>query len=174
MDGLEKALDDIFVKNAPVKLPENAKKVIVQYLPWLNLIGGAFTLLTAWWLWDWAHKANQLVDYVNSIYQAAGGTNLVKDRLTVTVWLGIVVLVAEGIIYIAAFPGTRDHKKSGWNLLFYGLLLNIVYGLVVMFTDYGGVGSLIGALIGSVVGFYFLFQIRSYYTGSAQSSAAIK
>ncbi len=72
------------------------------------------------------------------------------------------------MIYIAAFPGTKARKKSGWDLLFYALLINVVYGIVVAFTDYGGFGSLIGSLVGSAIGAYFLFQIRvSYSTGKA-------
>ena len=72
------------------------------------------------------------------------------------------------------FPGTREKKKSGWNLLFYALLINVAYGFVVMFTDYGSVGSFIGSLIGSAIGGYFLFQIRSSYSKSAPTRKAKK
>jgi hypothetical protein len=59
---------------------------------------------------------------------------------------------------------TKERRKSGWDLMFYAVLLNTVYGLVLLFTDYGGVGSLIGSLIGTAIGLYFLFQLKPKYT----------
>lgn len=162
LSQLEDALNDIFVKNAP-KLSQNAKDWIVKYLPWINLILGILALWAAWALWHTAHYVNKLVDYANSLSRAYGGGTVVANRLTLVVWLSIIVLAIEAILYIAAYQGTRDRKKAGWNLLFYAALVNIVYGVLVMFTSYGGVGNLLGSLIGSAIGLYLLFQIRSAY-----------
>ena len=162
---LEKSLDDLFVKQAPA-LPDGGKKFIVQYLPWINLILGLISLYTAYVLWHWAHLANSLVNYANSVSAAFGGAPVAVNRLSIGLWIGIAVLAVEALLYIAAFPGTKARKKSGWNLLYYALLLNIVYGVVVLFTDYGGVGNLVGAVIGSAIGLYLLFQIRSSYSGA--------
>lgn len=159
---LEKPLDDLFGKQAPA-LPDGGKKFLVQYLPWINLILGLISLYTAYVLWNWAHVANQFVNYANSVSAAFGGPTVATNRLSVGLWIGIAVLAVEALLYIAAFPGTKARKKSGWNLLYYALLLNIAYGVVVLFTDYGSVGNLIGAVIGSAIGLYLLFQIRSSY-----------
>jgi len=160
--SLEKTLGSLF-KGAP-KLPENAKKVLVQWMPWLNLVGGLFALSSVYWLYHWAHVANSLVNYTNSLSEAFGGTKVVSSRWSVGIWISLVVLAVEAVLFIAAFPGLRDRKKAGWNLLFYAVLLNLVYGVVVMFTNYGGGGNLFGALIGSAIGFYFLFQVRDAYS----------
>lgn len=162
LQPLEKSLDDLFVKQAPA-LPAGGKKALVQYLPWINLILGLIALYTAYVLWHWAHFANSLINYANSLSAAYGGPTVATNRLSVGIWLGIVVLAIEALLYIAAFPGTRDRKKVGWNLMFYALLVNIVYGVLVLFTDYGSVGNLVGAVIGSAIGLYLLFQIRSSY-----------
>jgi len=79
------------------------------------------------------------------------------------VWLALGVLLVEAILYLLAFPATRDRKKSGWDLMFYAALVNIVYAVVVLFSNYGGIGSLLGSLIGSAIGLYLLFQIRASY-----------
>jgi hypothetical protein len=171
LQPLEKSLDDIFGKQAPA-LPPNGKKFIVQVVPWLSLIGGLFTLYSAYLLWNWAHTANTFIDYANSLSAAYGGPQVASSRLSVGIWIGLAVLVVEGLLYVLAFPGTKDRKKSGWNLLFYAMLINIAYGLVIMFTSYGGVGSLIGTLIGSAIGFYFLFQIRGNYSAAKSSKKA--
>lgn len=166
---LESSLEDIFVKKAP-KLPNGGKKFLVQYLPWLTLIGGILTLWSAWGLWHWAHLANNLIDYANSISRIYGNGDTVGSRLSVGIWLGIIVLVVEGLLYLAAFPGLRDRKKVGWNYLYYAALINIVYGVVILFTSYGGVGNLIGAIIGSAIGLWLLFQIRSSYSGTKSTN----
>lgn len=161
LSQLEAGLEGLF-KGAP-KLPDKAKEVIAQWLPWINLILGLLSLWAAYALWHWAHLANNLVNYANELSKALGGSGVAVDRLTFGVWLAIAVLVVEALLYISAFPGTRDRKKSGWNLLFYALLVNIVYGIVVLFTDYGGVGNFLGYLIGSAIGLYFLFQLKPKY-----------
>lgn len=171
LENLEKSLDEMFVKNAPFQLPENAKKFIVQYLPYFNLFFGVVSLWAAWSLYSWANTVNKWVDYANELTRSFGGADYVSSsRFTATLWLSIILLTVQAVLWIGAFPGTRDKKKSGWNLLFIALLVNVVYGVAVMFTDYGNFGSLIGTLISTVVGLYFLFQIRSHYTTATASS----
>ena len=166
MDALKKLetkLEDVFVKNAPFQLPANAKKWIVRYLPWINLVLGVVSLWAAYSLYHWATVTNSFVDYANELSRAFGGSEVAVDRLTVGVWLAIAILAVEGVIYILAFPATRDQKKSGWDLLFLALLVNIVYGVAVTFTAYGGASNLLSTLISAVIGLYFLYQIRSMY-----------
>jgi hypothetical protein len=169
--SLEKSLDEIFDKNAP-QLPAGLKKFIVKYLPYINLVLGILSLAAAWSLYNAAHTVNTLVDYANNLSAVYGGEKIATNRLTFTVWLALGVLAVEALIYIAAFPGTKARKKSGWDLLFYALLINVVYGVVVAFTDYGGFGSLIGSLVGSAVGAYFLFQIRGSYSSAGKAAKA--
>lgn len=172
LQSLENNLNDIFVKKAPA-LPANGKKALVEYLPWINLVVGLLSLWAAYALWHWAHAVSRAVDYLNSISSLYGGSTVAANRMSVGIWLSLVVMAVQALLYLAAFPGLRDRKKSGWNLVFYALLVNVVYGLVVMFTNYGSFGNLIGSLIGSAIGAYFLFQIRgSYSTAKATARKA--
>lgn len=166
--SLEKNLDDFFVKQAP-PLPPNARKALVHYLPWLNLILGVLSLYSVYVIWHWAHLTNNLINYANSISAAYGGPLVSTNRLTFGIWLGLIVLAIEALLYLAAFPATRDRKKSGWNLMFYAFLVNVAYGVVILFTDYGGLGTLIWTLIGSGIGLYFLFQIRASYKAAKKA-----
>jgi hypothetical protein len=172
LSSLEKKLENVFVKQAPA-LPDSGKKSLVEWLPWINLFFGVLALYSAYLLWQWVDKINEAVDYVNRLGEAFGVTAPAEvERLSLVVWLSLAVLAAEAVLYILAFPALRARKKSGWDLLFYALLLNVVYGVVVLFTDYGGVGTLLGTLIGSAVGMYLLFQVRSHYKGAAHSKPA--
>lgn len=162
LQSLETSLNDIFVQKAPA-LPPKGKRTLVRYLPWINLVFGLLAVYTVYVLWHWAHLPNSFINYANSLSLAYGGPTIATNRLSVTIWLGIIVLVIEALLYLAAFPGLRDRKKSAWNLMFYVAIVNIVYGVVITFSSYGGVGNLIGSLIGSTIGLYLLFQIRGHY-----------
>lgn len=170
VNQLEDSLAGAF-KSAP-KLPENAKKVIVEWLPWVNVILGVLSLWAAYGLWQWAHVSNGLIDYANTISRAYGGTTVATSRMSVVVWLALIVVAVEGVLYIMAFPGTKARKKAGWNLMFYALIVNAIYGVINLFYSNGGVGSFIGYVIGTVIGLYFLFQIRDAYTGGKQTVAS--
>ena len=161
LQSLENNLEDVFVKKAPA-LPENGKKMIVEWLPWITVARGVLSGWLAYTIWDWGHRLNQFVDYLNTI-SASYGDEVADSRLTPLLWLSVGILALQAVLYILAFPALKARKKSGWDLMFYAFLANAVYGVVVLFTDYGDFGNLLGSLIGSVVGLYFLFQIRGQY-----------
>lgn len=169
---LEKKLDEVFVKKAPA-LPESGKKWIVEYLPWINVILGVLALWAVYTLWNWARWTNDWANYANSLSTMYGGSATIStSRWTVGVWLSLAVLAAQAVLYIVAFPALKARKKSGWDLLFYAALANVAYGLVLMFTDYGGFGNFLSSLVGTVIGLYFLFQIRSLYLGKPATADA--
>jgi hypothetical protein len=66
--------------------------------------------------------------------------------------LSLVTFVLEGL----AIPGLFARKMSGWNMLFYANAVNVVSSLIV--------GDIVGAVLGFVISFYFLFQVKSYYS----------
>ena len=172
MDDLEKSLEGVFVKQAPA-LPERGKETLVEWLPWINLVLGILTLWAVYALWHWAHMVNGLVNYLNQVSQTYGvNTGVTVHKLDSTVWLGLIVLAVEAVLYIMAFGATRARQKRGWNLMFYALLVNLVYGFINIFTNYGGVGNFVGYLIGTVIGLWLLFQIRAKYLGKHAAPAA--
>lgn len=164
----EKALEGPIGSLPP--LPKDARKGLAGLFPWLALIGGVLQLLAAWGLYTWASRADDPVDLVNS-WAAAAGVQGVNRGLTVWVWIGALVLLADAVILLMAFPKLQKKQKAGWDLLLLGSLLNVVYGIVSLFIDgRGGAGSLIWTLLWSVVGFYFLFQVREHFGGKALKS----
>ena len=168
--GLEKALDDVFVKKAPYQLPEKAKKWIVQYSPIIGLVIGVLGLLAALGLWNAAHAVNRLVDYANTLSRAYGTGETVK-HLSVTFYVAFIALLATSAVHIIAYPGLKARSKAkGWNLLFYGALLGLVYDVFNAVYN-GSVFGAVWALIPSVIGLYVLFQIRDHYNGKKAASS---
>ncbi len=163
LQTLETKLDSLLGTNAPVNLSENSRRTIIEYLPWVNVVLGALAFWVALSLWHWAHPGQAFIDYANSLSPEYGRSLI--HRQTIGIWLGVVSLVAEGLLLVAAYPGTRDRKKHGWDLLFYAALLNIAYSVFILFTDYGSTDRLLLSLITSTAGLYLLFQVRSYYSG---------
>lgn len=167
LSNLETKLNEVFVHNAPA-LPKGGKKMLVAWAPVVSVIVGILSLWSAWNLWHWAHVASSLNTYANAVcnaYSVSGCGGLVTSRYSIWLWLGVAVIAVEGILYLLAYSGLRDHKKVGWNYLFYGALVNVAYAIVSLFTGHNGASNFIGALIGSAIGFYLLFQIRESYLG---------
>ncbi len=170
LDKLESQLDDVFVKNAPFQLPKDVKDWIVAYMPYINLVLGILSLWGAYQLYRWATVANRILDYANEFSRAFGVESYAQaSRLTVTVWLAVIVMAVQGALWVAAFSPAKAKKKMGWNLMFWALVANAAYGVVALFTDYSGVGSFIFYLLGTAVGMFFLFQIRSHYLGKVST-----
>lgn len=148
------------------KMSESARKGFAGALWWLALIFGVLQLWAAWALWrlsDYIEPLNRAADYVNEYF----GRTVVDNSLNFFFYAAVVVVAIDAVILLLAVPGLKAYKKIGWNLLFYSLLLNVVYGFVRMFSDVGGGlwAFLWGLLISAVVG-YFLFQVRDNFKGA--------
>ena len=48
---LEDKMEEYLVKKAPIQIPENGKKALVQWMPWIALVFGVLSLLSALGLW---------------------------------------------------------------------------------------------------------------------------
>lgn len=168
LTALENKLDKILVKKAPFQLPDNGRRWLVRWNPWINLVVGLFGLLAAKALWSWGHTFNTLIGTLNSSLQSYGvTTSTVAPTLGFFYWLSLIVLIAESVLLLMAVPGLMRRSKSrGWNLAFLGAIANLAYGVVYLFVDRAGTASsFVGTLISTLVGLYLLFQIRGYYQG---------
>lgn len=159
---LEQKLDRLYANWAP-ELSGNARRALAQYLPWISLIASLLSLYAAYVVWHWAHTINQLITYSNNLNVVSGGGPATSNGLTFGIWLSIAILVAMALLYVLAMRPLRERQRHGWDLLFYAMLLNVVYGFIIMLTAYGDFGNFMARLVGSAVGLYALFQIRELY-----------
>jgi hypothetical protein len=138
---IEEKLDLYFGKKAPA-MPENIKEAIVKYSPYLSIIVLLFTLPAILFAFGLSSLVMPFA-YVNGIHTGFS--------FSITALISLASLVFE----ILAIPGLFKRTKQSWKLMFYASLLSLLSSLLSL-----SLGSLI---IGGVVSFYILFQIRSYY-----------
>lgn len=175
MKPLEEKMQKYLVKEAPFQIPENGKKAIAKWAPWISLVIGILSLLSALSLWNLAHRADRLLDYANDFSRAYGLDAPNKD-ISVFVYIAIIFILAQGILLIVAFKGLQDRKKStGWDLLLYSTIASFLYSIVSLFLDeYRGFGSFLFGLLGTLIGLYILAQISNQYKSTKAPVAAKK
>jgi hypothetical protein len=174
LDKLETVLDEKLNRKAPFKLPSNGRKTLASSMWWIALIFGVLQLWVAWDLWQLGHAVSNFVDYANAVARAYGGEG-VNDGLGFFYYVSMLVLVVDAVLLLLAAPALKEMRKTGWNLLFYGLLLNVGYGVVRMFAGHGGgFDDLLWAIVSSLIGAFLLFQVRDYFVMSKAHKAESK
>ena len=123
-------------------LPANWKDVIVNIVPWLALIFGLIGVFGSL-------AAVGVLTFLAPAVLLGGGASVASGGI-----IGAVLALVASVLMVAAFPGTRAKKMSGWNLLFWSETVSVISS-VIAFS--------IAGVIGALIGFYILFQIKSYY-----------
>jgi hypothetical protein len=150
LGGLERKLDEVFVKNAPFQLPPNARTTLANYAWLLELIFVIFGAMAFFGLLG-------LLGAVSSVAVGLG----VSYSLWAA-WASLLILGAEVVVGAIAVPQLKAMKKSGWNLAFYVSLFNFAYGVFYAVT-YANFFNLISQAVGTIVALYLLFQIRGHF-----------
>lgn len=135
-----------FFDKAP-HLPDSARHSIVSIAPWLALIFGVLGiigLLSASMFW--------------SMFSFAFYT---YGFMQVTMIISLIAGLVASVLQLLAYQPLTAHKKKGWNFLFYGTVLTTLAALLDMVFGYGS--GAIGHILGALVGFWLLFEVRSLY-----------
>lgn len=141
---LEVTLNEYFGKKAP-QLPSNVKEFIVKIAPYLVIISLIFTIPAIFVIFTLGSAATGLAP--------VAGAEAVSSLPFM--WLSILLLIPVVILYLLALPGLFKRSAVAWKYIFWGQLISIVSALLQL--------NIFGAILGALIGFYILFQIRSYY-----------
>ena len=141
LSNLETTLNEYFVKKAPFQLPVGVKEFIVSFGPWITLVMLVLSVPII--------LAAIGLGAILAPFAVLGGAN--AAAFTVGTVFSLATLVLEAM----ALPGLFKRKKAGWNLLFYASLVSVAGALVAL--------ELVGAVLSAVIGWYFIFQVRSMY-----------
>jgi hypothetical protein len=160
--GLEKWANEI-VRSLPFQIPEGGRKWLAENAWWLTLAGGILTTWGLWNTWRASQVVNQIGAWADQVSRSLGVATTTSE-LGFGWYIILAMLAAQAALMFMAFQPLKEHKKSGWNLLFYSSLVSTVMGVAYVFIPYYGFGSLIGMVIGVAIGWFVLFNVREYFT----------
>jgi len=133
-------MEEWFNKLPP--LPSNGREAIVKITPWVALVFGILGVLASL-------AGFGILTALSPFMMLGGGVNYAGTSII----QAIIGLVGAALLLLA-FPGTKAGKAKGWMLLFYSEAVNILSAIIAV--------NLTGVIF-SLVAFYLLFQIKSYY-----------
>ncbi|HLB61109.1 MAG TPA: hypothetical protein VJL83_05905 [Patescibacteria group bacterium] len=141
---LERTLDEYFGKKAPA-LPANVKDIIVKIAPYLVIISVIFMLPGLLALFGLGGMMTAFAPF-----GGMGSAGMVRGM-----WVSILLFVPVIILEVMAIPGLFSRTITAWRYVYWGQLIAIVASLVQF--------DIFGAIISALIGFYILFQIKSFY-----------
>lgn len=144
LSQLETTLDEYFGKKAP-QMPDNIKELLVKFAPYLVILGLLFTIPGLLAVVGFGGFASMVAPF--------GGMNAMKA--VTGMWLGIILMVPVVVLEAMALPGLFAKTKQGWKYMYFASLVSILANVLQF--------NLVGAVIGAIISFYILFQIKSEY-----------
>lgn len=141
---LEAMLDEYMVQKAPFALPLGLKEFLATIAPYLIILMAIFAvpaLLAAFGL-----SAAFAPIAMMGGYGYGWGPSMM---------ISLVVSGITVVIQVIAVPGLFKRTRASWNLLFYVSLVQLVGGVLST--------HIVSALIGAIIGWYFLFQMKELY-----------
>ncbi|MEI8232552.1 MAG: chromate transporter [bacterium] len=124
-------------------LPDNVKEIIVKLSPWFAVI--SMIMLAPLILAAFGISAVALpFSYLGGLHMGFGYT------------IGLVFSFGMIVLQLMAIPGLFKRQEKAWRLMFYSTLLSLLQQIFSF--------NLGGLVIGAVISFYFLFQVKSKYT----------
>ncbi len=128
-------------KQAP-PLPPPAREFIVAITPWFAIIIGIIGILGSL-------AGLGILTFLSPLVALGGGVGLATGSIVV-----VLLSLVASVLLAAAFPGTNAKKASGWKFLFYSEAVSVISSIITI--------SVVG-VVSALIGFYILFQIKSYY-----------
>jgi len=142
-------LEPYFTKQAPFQIPAKWRELIVEWMPWINLIIGILLI-------PLALVALGLAGFVSVVAMSVGVTQGPLILIS-----GLVLVASIALLFIT-FPGLRARKLSAWKLVFWADIVFFVYGILNAFGS-GMIFNIVMQALSTIIGLYILFQIKSHY-----------
>lgn len=159
-------LEETFINfyNTLPQMAEYLEQPLIKCLPYISFILGLLSLYSMYDLWHSAHSVNTLITFANDYGKVYGVPKVhLNHHMGPAFWLAMLALLLEAVLFFKAYSGTKARLKSGWDLVYAAFVVNVIYGIILLFSYYGGIGTLADRLLFSLVCLYFLFEIRDSY-----------
>ena len=132
------ALGEEWFRKAPA-IPANGREGLVKITPWVALVFGVLGIITG-------------IGGLGVLTGSAAFGVLHSAGLGI---LSTLLFLAASVLLLMAYPGTSKRQYRGWTLIFWSEVLVVLSNLVSF--------DILGAVVGGLIGFYLLYQIKSYY-----------
>lgn len=133
-------MEDWFMKLPAI--PKGGKDAIVAITPWIALIFGILGIVAGLAGFGILTALSPFVALSSGLAGAGGSI------------IGALLGLIASVLLLMGFPGTKARKMGGWKMIFYSEVVNTVSAVVSL--------SLTGVIV-ALIGFYLLYQIKSYY-----------
>lgn len=124
-------------------LPKGGREVLVKVAPWIALVFGVLGVLVGL-------GGLGILSVLSPLMLLGSGVGATSGSL-----LSVAISLVSSVLMLVAFPGLKARKMQGWTMLFWSEVAALLSSLVAL--------SIVGGLVGAVIGFYLLYQIKSYY-----------
>lgn len=124
-------------------LPKSWREVLVKISPWVALVFGVLGVLVGL-------GGLGILSVLSPLMLLGSGLSNTTGSL-----VSVAISLVGSVLMLVAFPGLKARKMQGWTMLFWSEVAAFVASLVAL--------SIVGGLISAVIGFYLLYQIKSYY-----------
>lgn len=141
---LESMLDEYMVKKAPFSLPLGLKEFLAMIAPYLIIISAILAL--PFILAGLGLSAVFAPFAMMGSYSYGWGTSAM---------LSLIITAIALVMEVVAVPGLIRRTKASWRLMFYVSLVNLVGGIITL--------NLVGAVVGAIIGWYIIFQMKELY-----------
>lgn len=128
-------------------LPNGVKEFLATVAPYLALIGAVLTII-----------GGPILGVLGSF----ASIMLLSPGLMIYTLINVLIAVISAVALLLAFKPLQERKLYGWALLFWVELLQVVISIISVVV-YGGYG-IIGTLVGMLIGFYILFEMKPKYS----------
>lgn len=135
-------LEQVMVTKAPFQIPMGGKEFIATIAPYLAILGVVFCVLS-------------LPALLGLGVMTAGLGMLTGHGFGYTMLVSLVSTLVVAGFEAFAIPGLFKRSAGAWHLMFYATIASVA-GQVLAF-------NLIGAVIGGLIGWYLLFQVKALY-----------
>ncbi len=149
LSQLEGILDEYMVNKAPFALPQEVKEFLVKVSPYLVIVLAvmALPLILA---------ALGLTAILSPFAMMGGYGHMHGFGWGFGAIIGLVFSVVTLVIEIVAVPGLFKRTKAAWTLLFYASIVSLIGSIL-------SVSGIFGGIIGAIIGWYLLFQVKELY-----------
>lgn len=140
---LEAFLDEYMIKKAPFALPLGVKEFIATVSPYLIIIFAVMALPLI--------LAGLGLSAIVAPFALLGGS-VWGFHAIISLIVSVIVLIME----LKAVPGLFKRTKASWRMVFYASIVSLVGSILT-------ISGILGGVIGAIIGWYILFQVKELY-----------